>query len=236
MTNRNSFAGSNIETLYCNSVGDHPSVVEAIKDKFGIDTRYIKSIRTGRQGEKCDVKMNFADGYNVDVNIKGYKPEAMFNQALRTSLSRFGELHELDLSDMRRLFQLKAQATNRPLIPLSERPYWCDKLAPKAKEIVKHAISDTPSREILVLYDRTDSVMRAYKTSEFLKQLDYGIDFTPRGNIKIGCCFQLQRKGGDGNIKTYPKTDSRHPSNDIQVKIDIRSFLGAIEPFSSYHI
>ena len=178
MTNRNSFAGSNIETLFCNSVGDHPSVIEAIKSKFNIDTHYIKTIRIGRQGEKADIKMNFGGGYNIDGNIKGYKPQAMFNQALRTSLNRFSEIYEIDLNDLDHLFHLKAQDTNRPLIPQSEYQYWRKKLMPKVKQIVKHAISDNPSREIIILYDRIASVMRIFKTSEVLKQITYEINFT----------------------------------------------------------
>jgi len=50
--------------------------------------------------------------------------------------------------------------------------------------------------------------------------------------------ISFQRKGGDGNIKTYPKTDLRHPSNNIQMKLKINKvgdFLKDIE-LAKYNI
>ena len=38
-------------------------------------------------------------------------------------------------------------------------------------------------------------------------------------------CHQLQSKGGDGNITRIPKTDPKHLSNDIQVKMNMRNFI-----------
>ena len=180
--------------------------------------------------------MGFADGRNVDANIKAYKPQVMFNQATRTSLGKFSEVHGLDVSELRELFRLKAQDTNRPLIPLSSQNKWREIIQPKAKAIVKWSMSDHPTREVLVLFDRVANVMKLYKMTDVLSQLDYFVGFTPKGNIKIGSSFQLQRKGGDGNVKSYPKTDSRHPSNHIQIKLNIKSFLSELEPFCYYRI
>lgn len=80
--------------------------------------------------------------------------------------------------------------------------------------------------------------MRIWRMSEVFKKLDYSVDYTPRGNIKIGRCFQLQRKGGDGNVKTVPKTHPKHPSNDMQVKMNIKTFLELedLKPFTKYEI
>lgn len=238
--NRNAFAGRNIERLFCNSVGDHPSIIKAIQKEFGLTTPYLGSIPTGIHGEKCDVKMSFAEGRNVDVNIKGYK-RAGFNQATRTSLDKFCEtfgILDQYVLDLKELFRLKAENTNRPLIPSSQRNKWREVLEPIARKIVKMSLSGHPSREILVLYDREDSVMRIWKMSKVLRKLDYSVDYTARGNIQIGKCFQLQRKGGDGNVKTVPKTDPRHPSNHVQIKIDIRAFLKLddLKPFAKYEI
>ena len=240
--NRNAFAGSNIEKLFCNSVGDHPSVTKEIQDKFGIDAPYLNSVPTGIHGEKCDVKMSFG-GRNVDANIKGYRSDsAMFNQATRMSLEKFGQVFNIKdqhISEIRELFRLKAKNPKKEeLIPPTQRSKWREILKPHAKEIIKYSMSSHPSREILVLYDRTKYVMRIYKMLDVLKKLDYDISYTPLGNIKIGECFQLQRKGGDGNVRKFPKTDPRHPSNHVQIKMDIRKFLRRRElgPFITYEI
>lgn len=233
MTNRNAIAGRNVETLFCNSVGDNQSVIDKIKQEFGIEGRYLKSIKTGIHGEKCDVKMSFADGRNVDANIKAYKPDTMFNQATRTSLTNFQKqtgLSDNEKEELRDLFLEKAKNTNRPLVPLSLRNKWSEIIGERAKAIIKWALSSHPSREILVLYDRVDSVMRIYKMSDVIGKAGFNVTFTPRGNFNIGKYLTLQRKGGDGNVTRYPKTDLRHPSNHVQIKMDIRAFLKSEVP------
>lgn len=228
MTNKNAIAGKNVETLFCNSVGDHQSVIEILKKSFGIDGRYLHSMKTGIHGEKCDVKMSFADGRNIDANIKAYKPKSMFNQMTRTSLKNFGEtvgISENDIEELKTLFLQKAEDTNRPLIPMSLRNKWREIIEERAKKIVKWSLSMHESREILVLYDRDESIIRIYRMSDFLNGISYAVGFTPKGNFLIGSCIQIQRKGGDGNITRVPKTNLAHPSNHVQVKLDIRAFL-----------
>lgn len=228
MTNRNAIAGKNIETLFCNSVGDNDSVIQKIQASFGISARYLNSMKTGIHGEKCDVKMSFADGRNIDANVKAYKPKTMFNQTTRTSLTRFQEVMGIsqdDIDELRGLFLLKAQDSNRPLIPMSLRNKWAYIIEERAKKIVKWSLSSHESREILVLYDRVESKMRIYRMSDVLHGISSAVTFTPKGNIIIGACIQLQRKGGDGNVTRVPKDNPTHPSNHIQVKLDIRTFL-----------
>lgn len=40
--------------------------------------------------------------------------------------------------------------------------------------------------------------------------------------------FTLQKKGGDGNVTTFPKDDIKHPSNDIQAKMKFRQLLECV--------
>lgn len=233
MTNRNAIAGRNVETLFCNSVGDNVSVIGKLKEAFGIDGRYLNSIKTGIHGEKCDVKMSFADGRNIDANIKAYKPDAMFNQATRTTLSKFKEqigLTDDEANELTDLFLEKAKGTNRPLIPMSLKTKWQSIFEENSKKVIKWSLSSHPSREVLVLYDRTESVMRIYKMSDVIDKAGSNVTFTPRGNIYIGKFMVFQRKGGDGNVTRYPKTDLRHPSNNVQIKLDVKKFLEADVP------
>ena len=234
--------GENAEALFCNSVGDHLFVIESIQKAFGIAGRYVKSIRTGTHGEKCDVKMSFADGRNVDANIKSYlKLGTMFNQVTRSNLSKFQKIAELsdeEIKELRELFSKKAENSDQPLIPELRRGKWRGIMERSPEKIVKWALSRHPSREILVLNNRTDNVMAVYKMSDLLKDMRYDISYTPKGkNIRIGDFIILQRKGGDGNIIKMPKTDPSHPSNDLQVKLDIKGFLKSdVRPLIEYDI
>lgn len=237
--NRNAIAGRNVETLFEMSIGDHPYTIEKIKKAFNIEGPFLKAITSGLEGLKADVKLSFAGGKNIDVNIKAYKPKTMFNQCTRSTLDKFGIKFNIDkdyIKELKESFIRKAENTNKPLIDLRKQELWRQRLEPLAKKIIKWSISSYPAREILVLYDRTANKMQIYKMSFILSKLAYEVSYTPRGNIKLGDCFQLQRKGGDGNIKTYPKNDLRHPSNNIQVKLDIKSFLSKFNSIANYVI
>ena len=90
MNNRNAFIGRNVEVLFKNSVGDNPSVIEKIQKCFDIEGRFLNAISTGIHSEKADVKMEFADGHNIDANIKAFKTSsASYNQLTRTTIARF---------------------------------------------------------------------------------------------------------------------------------------------------
>jgi hypothetical protein len=47
--------------------------------------------------------------------------------------------------------------------------------------------------------------------------------------VYVGENLTLQRKGGDGNIKTPPKTSSQHPSNHLQFKIKPLAILKKVK-------
>jgi len=89
--NRNAYVGMNVESLFKNSIGDNPNVVDILKKEFNIEGRYLSSIKSGIHGEKADVKMSFACGHNIDVNIKSYKQDSAFNQLTRTSVKSFSK-------------------------------------------------------------------------------------------------------------------------------------------------
>ena len=42
------------------------------------------------------------------------------------------------------------------------------------------------AREILVLYEQTESIMYIYSMKDVLKHLNYNVVFTAKGNIAIG--------------------------------------------------
>ena len=239
--NRNAYRGSNVEILFKNSVGDHPSVVNIIQDAFGIEGRLIQSIQTGGEIEKCDVKMSFAGDRTIDANVKSYKGRG-FNQLTRMPVKTFAErfkLSEEEKDELSALVLTKSANTKSPLFPLSVRQPWRYVFEERAKKIVSNAFSAHPSREILVLYDVGDSIMRIWKMKDVLRLIGKDIEYTPRGgNILIGGCVVFQRKGGNGTKVKLPKTHPNHPGNDVQIKLEISKFLRFFdnEKIASYEI
>ncbi len=64
---------------------------------------------------------------------------------------------------------------------------------------MKWGFSKNPSREILVLYDRSNFIVRIYAMKDLLEKLSKEITFT-KGGVNIGECVSFQRKGGNGSM------------------------------------
>jgi hypothetical protein len=229
--NRNAYAGHNVEVLFVNSIGDHANIIDKIKVKFNINSRFLNAINTGIQDEKVDVKMEFANGRNIDANIKAYK-DIGFNQMTRTSIDKFCDKFEFDndfREKLKRLTINKSKHTAEKWIPDSEKEYFTGLLQPEIKNIIKWSLSSQASREILVLYDRNASIMHIYSMKDVFRSLNYNIAYTVRGNISVGSFILLQRKGGNGvHSKDIAHDSLRHPGNNLQLKLKILPFVEAM--------
>lgn len=231
--NRNAFIGRNVEVLFKNSVGDHPDVIERIQGYFGIKGRYLNSISTGIHSEKADVKMEFADGHNVDCNIKAFKASsASYNQLTRTSITNFCTLFFDDSmkAELERLFVDRARKASTQTFPEHVREWVGHAFQDKGTAILEWAFSYKQSREILVIYERDSSTMSLFPMKEIVKKLGKSVGFTKKGSIGIGTCVVIQRKGGNGvHSKDIPKDSLRHPGNNVQVKLKMKEFMTVME-------
>ncbi len=238
--NRNAYVGRNIEHLFKNSIGDNPAVVKKIQDSFGIKGRFLRAISTGLHSEKADVKMEFADGHNIDANVKAYKKTAAYNQLTRTSIKHFCEIFGLNCSSLlERLFIDKAARVSSMLFPPEIQSEIRTHLESKITDIVNWSFSYRQSREILVLYERQESVMRIYLMKDVLRHIGLDFNFTDRGNIAIGKYIVFQRKGGNGiHAQNIQKTDIAHPGNNVQLKLRMNPFVSGMKDFevASYQI
>lgn len=198
------WTGNNVEILFKNSIGDNPSVVESIGEAYSISGKFSRVLQTGIHANKCDVKMGFTRGRNIDANIKAYKVME-YNQITRLTVDNFASkfgLSETQKEELRDLVLSKSRNTNTPLYPASKRQQWRLILEEWAKRIISFSFSEHSSREILVLYDRDESVIRIWKMKDVLTAI-----------------------GGNGEKVKVPKTDQKHPGNDIQIKPNIKRFL-----------
>jgi hypothetical protein len=232
MVNRNAYVGRNVETLFKNSIGDHKDICEIIRSIFKIKGHFVTAISSGVHNEKVDVKIEFSCGRNVDANIKAYKKTIAYNQLTRTTLRNFCEKFNLQCLDLLQdLFIKKAKHINSKLIPEDKQSEISYLLQPIAKDMVEWSMSYKKAREILVLYERIEGIMYIYSMKDVLKNLNYDVVFTSKGNIAIGHSIIIQRKGGNGihihGIKD--KGDLTHPGNNIQFKLKISDFVKEME-------
>ena len=240
--NRNAYIGMNVESLFANSIGDNPSIVAKIQKYFRIEARFTNAIRTGIHSEKGDVKMEFADGHNIDANIKAFNKSGIaYNQLTRTPIANFCKLFfdsEMQV-ELERLFKAKARDKKTQVFPEAVRPRIKVAVEVQAENILKWAFSFKESREILVIYERQRSMMYIYPMKEVLANLSREVNFTKRGNIAIGELVVLQRKGGNGIHSIHiPKDSLKHPGNNVQLKLKMNEFVETMESvlLASYHI
>jgi hypothetical protein len=232
--NKNAFIGMNVETLFKNTIVDYPSIIELLKEKFSIQGRFLNANKSGIMGEKSDVRLSFACGHHIDVNIKAYKKSASFNQLTRTTLNKFTELFNISpekKNELEHLITEKARDTkNNSLFPTSYQKEWFDFFEKNVNEILKWGFSFTKSREILALFERDSDTFRLYMMKDVLSKLNKDISISKKGNINIGNCISFQRKGGNGSLsKTIPKTSIKHPGNNVQLKINSVKFISEME-------
>jgi len=236
---RNAYRGRNIELLFRNSVGDHPSVIREVQRAYGLRGNYRTGISSGIHSEKRDVTLEFTDGRNIDANIKSYGVMG-YNQLTRTSIDAFCNKFNLECRDwLKRLFINKARDVHRKLFPESEQNRAIEIFRPRIREMVKWSLSARASREILVLFDNDQELFRIYKMSDVLNHVGYDIEFTRQGNMKIGKYIVFQRKGGNGRGSEHiRKDDIRHPGNNVQFKMKVFEFVDGMSRYllSEYQV
>ena len=110
---------------------------------------------------------------------------------------------------------------------MSEREKFKAIIKPLIDSILKESFSDDPSCEILVLFNRDENIMRIWKMEVVLDEISHAIDYSkPGGNMRIGGCVYLQRKGGNGEYAAHiDKMSPDHPGNQVQIKLRIEDFI-----------
>ena len=233
MLNRNAYIGRNVEILFKNSIGDNPSAIAAIQRHFNIAGRFLGAISTGIHAEKADVKMEFADGHNVDANVKAFKESSVsYNQLTRTSLANFCRRFDLtrEQPKLERLFISKARDVSGKLFPEAVQDEMRPVFQRIAGDVLSWSFSFKQSREIVVVYERDASLMLLYPMREVIRELGTALSFTKKGNIAIGNCVIFQRKGGDGiHAAGIPRDSLRHPGNDVQLKLKMNDFVSQMQ-------
>ena len=227
INNRNAYAGRNVEFLFQNSIGDHPSIIANLRKSYGIEGEFETVIAGGIYGEKSDARIAFTSGHYLDVNIKAFKGQG-FNQVTRTTISKFCRdfgLNNEDKNELEGIVVAKSRNTSQDLFPEQTRDKWGLFFHNNVNQILRWGFSYKPSRELLVLYSRDTDIMYLYRMKDVLSSLPKNITFT-KGGFNIGSCISFQRKGGNGSMsKHIPKEDISHPGNNVQLKIKPHKFI-----------
>ena len=215
--------------MFKDSISEYPEVTKALKVAYRIDGDFSESMRTSTGG-KCDVKLGFTSGRNIDASIKAYTGDG-FNQITRWSIDNFAEhfnLSDSQREDLRTLVLRKSHDPHKiPLFPPDVQEEFKSIIEPLSSRIIRLAFSETPGREIFVLFSRDESIMRIWKMGDVLSTISKTVDYTSKDNIIIGGCVVLHRKGGNGeHVPSHiSKTSPEYPGNDIGISLRVDNFI-----------
>lgn len=238
--NRNAERGLKSEILFRDTLPHHPDVIDTLKSEFNI-TGELSSLFKVQSNVKCDIRIIFnSDDYessgqrfNIDASIKSYIGSG-YNQLTRMTVDRFSSKFNLDDEIKYDLKQLVLRKSRGPrallLFPRHKRDLYKQIMGEIAKQIVRDSLSDSPEKEILVLYSLDSNTMRIWKMTQVINDISNSISFTNQGNMLIGGCVALQRKGGNGRrVDHIDPTSIEHPGNQIQTKLSMTKFIKMYE-------
>lgn len=234
MNGANPTIGTNVELLFCNSIKHQERIVDKICASLKVEGKIAHTYKTGSSQGKIDAVLRLDSGICIGANIKAFKAD--FNQLTRVGIRNFCSLLSLD-NQVRTIFEDGVTRVSRNprggiFIEESDRITVRDALQPIVRSIVEFSMVGDERPDLLVLYDRDIYQMSIYLMDYALDQLlqSTQLSFSEKGVIKIGDYITIQRKGGDGQHKTHPRTSLKHPGNQIQVKIKPRAFVEKNKP------
>jgi hypothetical protein len=183
----------------------------------------------------------YANAHAIGINMKSARPKpgaisSGFNQVTRMWLENFS--NKIGLSDHSKAIIQHGVDNHRLrrskiLIEEGFRKALSSELQDKRFDIMEEIFRGKGNdvAKCLAIYNQTLETFYFYNIEDVILSLaDQEITYSNRGVIQFGPFITLQRKGGDGNVKTYHKSDARHPGNQIQFKMKILSFVDSVSP------
>ena len=238
--NQNAARGLKAEMLFRDTLPSHPSVIDILKYEFNIIGKLSHLFKV-QSNVKCDIRTvfnssnykNSGTSFHIDASIKSYIGSGN-NQLTRMTVDRFASKFNLDdeiKDDLKQLILRKSRSPRDLLLfPKNKRDFYKQIMSEIAKKIAKDSLSDIPEKEILVLYSLDSNIMRIWKMTQVLNAISNSIRFTDQGNMLIGGCIALQRKGGNGrHVDHIDPTSIQHPGNQIQTKLSMPKFIEMCE-------
>ncbi len=193
---------------------------------------------TGNNLKKSDVLIGFTNNYFLGVNIKAGK--VGFNQVTRLWLEKFK--NEIKLSEkvteiIQHGIDNHRLKRSKILIEHQFESILKSELSEKSKLILELMFKGIGNDivKILIIYNRNNKVFYFYEIDQLIIEISKTeITFSKNGVIKFGEYITLQRKGGNGDKLHLPKSDNRHPGNQLQFKMKILNFINNVEPFYQF--
>jgi hypothetical protein len=242
----NALFGNKSEKDLCSLLKRKPEVAEILREKLGISgRRFLEVFPTGPSNRKSDLVAMYENALPLGINVKSARPKpgspsTGFNQVTRMWLESFSEKMLLS-EDSKHIIQhgIDNHRLRRSKMLIEERfrERLSSELDCKRFEVMEEIFRGTGNdvAKCLAIYNQTIGTFYFYNIEDVILSLaEQRISYSNNGVIRFGPYITLQRKGGDGNVKTYPKSDNKHPGNQIQFKMKILSFVESEPPLLTH--
>lgn len=228
-------SGFNTELRFAELINKNPQFSKAVKEFLNLDSyTELSAIVLGTR-DKGDVEIRSDEIVNK-ASIK--KSSANFSQLDRRWLSNLSECLNMPediysyISEGLDSMRLKTGDFQRLILPCYEnsvKQYFEENKLPFLNEVFTR---NDNSVTLFVVFDSNTKTWYLCNMNDVISYVaSQEISVSSRGVLKFGDCLTIQRKGGDGNVKTVPKTDPSHPSNQLQVKIKPLSLINNISKY-----
>ncbi len=179
------------------------------------------------------------DGVKIDLIIES--PSAEIGLSLKTSTMT--SFHQLDrrrleewkdiLSMPENIYQIlkrsilrKASNRKAPFIEEGDREEIRSFFSSHLEVILEEIFRRGERVDLLAIYDKRIGKLYIFRMDNVLSLLrESEVSFSSKGIIRLGPFITVQRKGGDGRRIKIPKTDWRHPGNQLQFKFSPLKFV-----------
>lgn len=174
------------------------------------------------------------DRKQIGLSLKTTQSKSNFNQLDRRWVEDWiNILHKKECQSAENLKRLQqiltesilAKAYNRsgPLIKENDKALLTSLITPCLPSIIEYAFKDEDDiLQLFGIYNTDNQTLIIFRIDDVIRTitLHAKVNYTKAGTIQIlEDIVTIQRKGGNGRHVKLPKTDPKHPGNQLQIKI-----------------
>lgn len=234
--------GTETEKQLCTLLRKRKDLAEHLLQKLNLsEGQFLEVFPTGTSNKKSDLLAMYTGGTGIGINVKSARSIG-FNQVTRTWLDSFASkigLSEFATEAIQNGIDNHRLKRSKILIEAEYREQLADELSEKSGNIIEEIFMGIGNdvAKCLVLINKSTNTVHFYDIREAVSSISQQpITFSKNGVIQFGEFITMQRKGGDGNVKRPPKSDPKHPGNQIQFKMKIIKYMEQIPPMLSSNI
>lgn len=227
--------GLNSEKEIINLINSDPKFQKSLrKCLFSLGFKSKKKITAYKDGLKTDIFLRI-DG-EIGISVKS-STATSFHQLDRRCLEEWasflgmpGDIFKIMKESILRV----ARDSRDKFVYESDRDKIENFFGKRLKAVINEIFrKGEQSLKLLMINDKRTEKIYVFNMDDVINFLfenaSNNITFTKKGIIRLGDFITVQRKGGDGKHVSLPKTDWKHPGNQLQFKFSPLKFSEHVE-------